>query len=452
MKKVSVIAAAVVAALSVGSAFADDKVEQGWQVNGYGHLLYNAGESLRLSDTWKHRDAYRAAGAAFSGNPTQVEFSVARGDNYDNGSWSKYVLKAEYGNHEDHPEFGNGRGWYNSSSGNEEFDQSGAFAIKEAYVQLGDLSFFAEGTNIWAGQRYLNRQAGIISKEFWKQSSGVGAGIEYNNKGIAIISADANIGYDGKAGETTNGERWGQSTTMTTVDLYWNGFEALGGRFDFDIKFMDRVNLEDRVDGGGNPVVDDKADSGVGAAITFHSSYYGFDGWSTTGLTYGKDLAAIKGVNFGKWSDMNEGDTSLFFTSYGVANITDQLQFGSELVYWNIDNDDLGQVWGADGGVTRIMAAVTPSYKVNDNFRMEAVLTYSYEDHGQPGTWGRTEGDTTFYTATLAPVFTVNADYWGRPQIKPYVTYMSSSDDSYEWSGDAKGNETRVGVEAEIWF
>ncbi|MCG6369062.1 maltoporin, partial [Vibrio fluvialis] len=93
MRKVSVIAAAVVASLAAGSSFAEDKVNQGWQINGYGHLLYNAGQSLALNESYEHRRDYRAAGASFSGNPNQVEFTVTRGDNYDNGAWSKYVLK-----------------------------------------------------------------------------------------------------------------------------------------------------------------------------------------------------------------------------------------------------------------------------------------------------------------------------------------------------------------------
>ncbi len=41
MKKVSIVAAAVISTLAIGAAHADDKVQQGWQVNGYGHLLYH---------------------------------------------------------------------------------------------------------------------------------------------------------------------------------------------------------------------------------------------------------------------------------------------------------------------------------------------------------------------------------------------------------------------------
>ncbi|WP_275724608.1 carbohydrate porin [Vibrio furnissii] len=435
MRKVSVIAAAVVASLAAGSSFAEDKVNQGWQINGYGHLLYNAGQSLALNESYEHRRDYRAAGASFSGNPNQVEFTVTRGDNYDNGAWSKYVLKTEYGNNE-----GSGRGFYTSSSGSEGFGESGQLEFKEAYVELGDLSYFPEGLSIWAGKRYLNRQAGIITKEFWKQSSGVGGGIQYKDMGIAVVSADAGDSYNSKLG---NVDANGSSTTLTSVDLYYYGVDALSGRFDFDAKIMSRKNVDE----------DNTAKDGYGLAVTYSRDYYGLDGWTTTALTYGSGIASTKGVNFGQWNGgWDKDDESIFLTSYGVLNVTDNLQIGTELVYWKLYNDTKDQVWGSEDGVDRFFFGATPSYKFNENFRLETTLTYAVESLGNGSDWGREKADTSFYTATIAPVFTVNADYFGRPQIKPYVTYMKSSEDNYGWSNDAKGDETRFGVEAEIWF
>ncbi len=444
MKKVSVIAAAVASTLMAGSVLAEDKVQEGWQVNGYGHLLYNVGQSLQLNESWEHRRDYRAAGAAFSGNPNQVEFTVTKGNNYENGAWSKYVLKTEYGNNEG----GNGRGYYTSSGGNEGHLQSGQFEFKEAYVELGDLSFFKEGMSIWAGQRYLNRQAGIITKEYWKQSSGIGGGLQYNNMGVAIVSADAGDGYCDSNGNTLNGKNCqldsnGSSKTMSSVDLYYYGLEGLGGRFDFDAKFQFRENVEASGD----------AEDGIGLSVTYSRDYYGLDGWSLTALTYGQGTAATKGVNFGSWNGgWHEDDTSIFLTSYGVMNVTENLQLGTEIVYWDLSNDTTDSVWGSEDGLSRLFIGATPSYKVNENFRMEATFTYALESIGNASDWGREDADTSFYSATLAPVFTVNADYWGRPQIKPYVTYMKSSDDDYRWSEGNLGDETRVGIEAEIWF
>ncbi|SHO58662.1 carbohydrate porin [Vibrio quintilis] len=446
MKKISLIAIAVSSALLAGSAVANNKVTEGWTVNGYGHLLYNVGESLSLNDSYHHRRDYHAAGAAFSGNPTQVEFTITKGHNYDSGSWSKYVLKTEYGNSEG----GNGRGFYTSSSGNEAHLESGQLELKEAYIELGDLAYFADGLSLWAGQRYLNRQSGIITKEFWKQSSGVGAGVQYHNAGFAVMSADPGEGSCQLSGSESDAnakqctlDSQGRSTTVTSADFYYYGVEALDGRFDFDLKLMSREHVDE----------DETAEKGYGAAITYSRDYYGFDGWSTTAITYGKGVAANRGVNFGQWSgNWQKDDRSIFLTSYGVANVTDHLQIGTEITYWDLDNTSTHSVWGSEDGLSRLIMGVTPSYKVNDNFRMEAVMTYALESLGADGTWGREDADTSFYTVTLAPVFTVNADYWGRPQIKPYISYMKSSDSGYAWTTGGNDDETRFGIEAEIWF
>lgn len=452
MKKISVVAIAVTSALLAGHTLAaddttnNDKVAEGWTINGYGHLLYNVGESLSLDDSYVHRRDYHAAGAAFSGNPNQVEFTVTKGHNNENGSWSQYVLKTEYGNNEG----GNGRGFYTSSSGNEGHLESGELEVKEAYVELGDLAYFAEGTSIWAGQRYLNRQSGIITKEFWKQSSGVGAGIQYHNAGFAVLSADPGEGdcqLSGTQKDTNakqcNLDAQNRSTTVTSADFYYYGVEALSGKFDFDIKIMSRKHVDE----------DDTAQKGVGAAITYSRDYYGLDGWSTSAISYGTGVSANRGVNFGQWSgNWKKDDKSWFFTSYGVANVTEKLQLGTEVTYWQLDNNKTNEVWGSTDGLSRLIIGVTPSYKINENFRLESVLTYALESIGKASDWGRENKDTHFYTATLSPVFTVNSDYWGRPQIKPYVTYMKSSENSYAWSKGGNDDETRVGVEAEIWF
>ncbi|MDK9759140.1 carbohydrate porin, partial [Vibrio sp. D173a] len=43
-------------------------------------------------------------------------------------------------------------------------------------------------------------------------------------------------------------------------------------------------------------------------------------------------------------------------------------------------------------------------------------------------------------------------DYFGRPQIKPYVTYVTSDDEAAGLGVDGEKSETILGVHAEIWF
>ncbi|MFA0464561.1 carbohydrate porin, partial [Vibrio sp. 10N.261.45.F1] len=93
-------------------------------------------------------------------------------------------------------EYGNGNSYAYSSEGGQKKNDDSQFEVKEAFVELGGI--LGEDTSIWGGQRYLNRAAGLLSGEFWKQSSGIGAGIQTklagHTAGIAYVMADPDAG------------------------------------------------------------------------------------------------------------------------------------------------------------------------------------------------------------------------------------------------------------------
>ncbi len=456
MKKLP-LAAAILAAFSSFAALASetglkatDILTQGWEVHGYASMNYrlNNGQSL---DSEFGKPDYKTAGT-FAQSSAQVEFVVKKHDEYANGVTSDFIVRAEYGN---------GDSYYYSSPGSQKLNDTGQFEIKEAYVAIGNLPYLPAYSEIWAGRRYLNRAAGALSGEFWKQSSGSGAGFEmpfnqYERGGFAVVSADPEAGAYSFI--CANGENVGSATcdtivpstladgertTVTSYDFYYYGVPAFGGSLDFDLKIMRRASQDPLVEGNS-------AERGVGVSITYNRDFYGFDGWSQTGLAYGTGLAANRGVNFGSWSTLVDTDEALFFTSYGVANVGSRWQIGTELTWFQA----FDTLFGAKG-LERGIAAVRPSYKVNDNFRLEFTGSYGYEN-GDAGYWGRT-GDaikSEIYNAEIASVFTVNSDYFGRPQIKPYVSYIRADDvTSAQIIGIQNGkDETIVGVHAEIWF
>nr|WP_286196490.1 carbohydrate porin [Thalassotalea sp. G20_0] len=411
-----------------------DILTDGWQVNGYIRAGWRLNENGTSTSNEYGKPDYRLAGTTGK-NPNQVEFNISKNTTFANGVWSQLGVRAEYGNG-DHS--------FYSSSGSEdsgkENDDKGAFEVKEAFIRLGGFSYLPENAEIWAGRRFLNREAGILSGEFWKQSSGVGFGYEQNGNGIAVVSVDAGDGVPKAEGKTIH-----------SVDFYSYNHNALGGSFNFDLKVMTA--------GESSNFADNEATNGIGAAITYKRDYYGMSGWTTTALAYGQGLAANRGVNFGQWStgtsttDRDDG-TSIFFTSYGVMNINDSWQMGSEFTYLHGD-----KIWGlgtnpaAEGDtVDRMLMAVRPTYKVNDNFRWEFTGSYGMEKSN----WGLEENKIDVYAAEIAAVFTVNSDYFGRPQIKPFVTFMTKDESNGNdgmWGNDNFGKKTyQYGVEAEIWF
>ncbi|MCG9649249.1 carbohydrate porin [Vibrio brasiliensis] len=470
MKKVSVIAAAVASALMAGSVLAEtevaldvvsgdeaapvvekvngtDVLTDGWEVHGYASMNARVvdGETV---DTEFGKPDYKTAGT-HGKSTNQVEFVIKKHTEHANGVWSDFVVRTEYGN---------GNSYAYSSPGSQKDNTTAQFEVKETFVEIGGLSYLGEDTSIWGGQRYLNRAAGLLSGEFWKQSSGVGAGLQTklggNTAGIAYVMADPDAGSadsyaidctqeDGSVSTNPNECKVSKNgaaerTTLSSVDLYYYGVDVGFGSLDFDFKYISQANK------------DSSSEDGFGAAITLNSSYYGLDGWTQTALSYGKGTAQNRGVNFGSWSGGDDNAESIFFTSYGVLNISDSWQMGSEFTYFAA----LDELFTAKD-LKRYIAAVRPSYKVNDNLRLEFTGSYAHEE-GADGYWGRSGDDveSDIFNAEIAAAFTVNADYFGRPQIKPYVSYISADDEaSASQLGIKDGkSETVIGVHTEIWF
>ncbi|PSW20516.1 maltoporin [Photobacterium sanctipauli] len=433
------VAAALLTALTsynVAAESATDIITDGWEIHGYGSMNLRYDENFATFDGDMGKEDYRYANTATSESTNQVEFVIKKHTEFQNGVYSDFVIRSEYGN-------GNTHAY--SSEGSQKTDTDAMFEIKEAYVALGNLPYLPANSEIWAGQRFLNRSAGILTGEFWKQSSGVGAGFETNlesghKTGVAIVSVDPDAGKVDKLDERQ---------TATSLDFYYYGVQALGGSFDFDLKLMraSRTNPE---------VGSDDADRGIGGSITYNRDFYGFDGWSQTAVGYGTGLATNRGVNFGSWSGggaFSEDSKSLFITSYGVANIGENWQLGTEITYWAPEN--INWVTGADGAredeVERLIFAARPTYKVNDNLRLEFTGSYAIEDTGEVATsWGRSEQKNSFYSLEAATVFTVNADYFGRPQIKPYVTWFGAENEDAAINGEK--SQFVFGIHSEIWF
>ena len=439
MKKVSLIAAAVTTALMAGSVYAEevaldvtsgdeamevevanptDVIADGWEIHGYMSSNVRVVDGKTV-DTEFGKPDYKTAGT-HGKSTNQVEFVVKKHSEYQNGVWADYVLRTEYGN---------GNSYAYSSSGNQKNNTTAQFEVKEAFVELGGI--LGEDTSIWGGQRFLNRAAGILSGEFWKQSSGIGAGIQTklggNTAGIAYMMADTDDSINNGA----------DRATLSSLDLYYYGVDAGIGSLDFDFKY-------------GQQALDGENDDGFGASVTLNTSYYGLDGWTQNAIAYGKGVMQNRGVNFGGWAGGDDNAESLFLTSYGVLNISERIQLGTEVTYFTA----LDQLFTAEG-LTRYIVAARPSYKLNDNVRLEATASYGHEE-GDEGYWGRT-GDaveSNIINLEVATAFTANSDYFGRPQVKPYISYIKADDEaSAALIGIENGKDQFVfGVHTEIWF
>ena len=458
------ISAAVAMALASASTFAADT--NSWEFHGYGRLggQWDGHGANAMGDYGK--SSYRTMTSADENN-NQVEIQAKKRFQVKGKTWADFVTRAEYGNvracsgTDDKPTCKSY--FYSSSSSEHDPSNEGNFELKEAYIDMGGFSLFGNDASVWAGQRFTNRTQGLLSKEFWKQSSGVGAGIKVGSGGFDIVSADPGEGLGGKdkdgnvVGEA--GTDQVNRTTLTSFNAYYYGVTPgfISGSFDFDLKYMKRANTNET-----NASIDAGAEDGLGGAITYNRDYYGLKGWSQTGIAYGEGLAANRGVNFGHWSsDFGKDSKGVFLTSYGVAEVTRDFQLGSEVTYWAPEH-----VWG-NVDVERFIIGFQPSYKLSENLR--AIVTGSYASEkvttqdGKPG-WGFKDNKFEYYSAEAAIAYSVDSDYFGRPQIKPYVAWVNGVGEG-TWDGKKSEHyaaerlgltgtnaEVFYGVEAEVWF
>lgn len=361
-------------------------------------------------------------------NPAnQFELVGTKRFSSDNGAQGRLDFRLEYGNGTP------GESYFYSSSGGE--GKENFFELKEAYVTLEKLDFLPEGSSVWAGRKFYGRDSTSGSGEFWKQSSGVGFGYETNKFAVALVGADLD--------KTANAP---DRRTALALDTRIKNIKVPGGSVEAQVNLYSQKNAKDAVEGGNK----DTADSGVGVGLTYNiNKWYGVkDGWSKAAIAYGTGMGAYAcgGLNFGSWvGGAHEDSNSLFLTTYGMVNLSNKLQMGTEATILTGD-----KMYGQET-LTRAGATLSPSYKVSKNLRLTADASVGMQKLDNYDGWGRSE-ETEIRTAlTLAPVITINNDFYGRPQIKPFVTFGQTSDDKVNlYDGEQSG--TFFGVVAEVWF
>lgn len=415
-----------------------EKEADKWEVHGYASLQYRSTSDFSSSATTFGKGDFFLGIPGTGESANQVELVTKRKFEGKNGVWGNLNLRAEYGN---------GDSYYYSSSGSEHDNGKGNFELKEAFVDMGGFDFLHKDSIIWAGRRFVNRNSTALSGEFFKQSSGVGFGYGFRGFQANIVAVDPGA-ENGKATSEVYGHG---RRTVTAFDLNYNGIKVPGGSLDIGGKYYIQPNAQKNKNNESKD--ETKAKDGFGVGVVYNTKYYGFDGWAQHSVNYGRDIGAhaTGGMNFGQWTDgaVKKAEV-LLATSGGVHNINDSWQLGTEATVMYGD-----KLYGLSGNLTRAGISIQPSYKVNDNFRMvfgATVGLQKIEDH--KNNWGGQEKETQYrYGLSLAPTFTADSDFFGRPQIQPYVTWLHSNF-STGFGGDLKKEKSQVifGVKSEVWF
>lgn len=392
-----------------------------FEFHGYARsgMLLNAERGLRKGSSLNRN----LIGRLGNEQETYAEFELVKGWRMENGSWAKFhaMLDTESGSLND-----------NSGSGDNGWDGSDIRA-RQVFVEMGNLPSFTgafKESTLWAGRRYYNRRDIHITDMYYTNFSGTGAGIQNVKVGSGALSVavlgneNTDVAYEfienGEEKERIDG------TVIGTVI----GYNV--GNWEFDLA---AAKSQDNDDLGK-----DRAKDGYGLFGQYNiGSYYGLtSGFSKVFAQAGTGIASGWSLgNLGRNAGADKDDKSYRIGTWGLANLNNDWDlFTVATVKYDDSNDN----------VTTANFAMRPVYKINQNFELQFEAGIGYEEVNRNNA---PDSDATFYKLTVAPTFKLDTNFWARPEIRTFVSYLGSDE---KIVNDDQKNGINVGVQAEVWF
>ena len=304
--------------------------------------------------------------------------------------------------------------------------ENDSFKTRQFYVDITP----NDGVTYWAGKRYYAREDIHINDYYIKDFSGTGAGIQNIKLGsgtadVAIIATDSGIHPE----YTLHGK---YSTGPWTFELAGHTMKP-------------------------NSATKDKDTTGWGTqgAVSYNlPGFYGFNdnGNSKIVLQGGVGLGAASGLGrAASWGGNTRKDAiSLNLITYGQSNLSDKWQIMPELGYRYDKNfsgiKDLSQHW--------VTAGVRASNPITSHFAMQYETGIDYVKVHQQG---KKALDSGLLKLTVAPTLKLDTEnFWGRPEIRAFVTYGHGFGDAkiVRVDSDGKGHNKGIlfGIQTEVWF
>ena len=149
------------------------------------------------------------------------------------------------------------------------------------------------------------------------------------------------------------------------------------------------------------------------------------------------------------WGDSRKDAVSVNLITYGQANLSDRWQIMPELGYRYDKN-----FWGTkDQRQQWVTAGVRVANPITSHFAMQYETGIDYVKVRK----GQTNYDSGLFKLTVAPTLKLDTgNFWGRPEIRAFVTYGRGFGDKkiIRTDLDGKGHNKGVlfGVQTEVWF
>jgi maltoporin len=319
--------------------------------------------------------------------------------------------------------------------------QGNDFALRQAFVEGGNVIQSVPDMRFWAGQRYYQRHDIHINDFYFLDMSGYGGGVEDVPVGNFGKVALAWLGGSVDGYETDHGDVAKQNIDLRLYDvtvplgkltLWLNYANTRGGE------------VNNVFNPGGTPL---QIQSSSGWAVglihrTLEEKLWG--GYNEFSIQYGEGAA----YNFASTLDSSGPDLD----DASRFRVTDQItiqpwrHFSMQLVGLYEDTKYGGpnsrNLWASTG--------VRPIYHFNDRFSVALETGVDWTKSDPLGTEG------SLWKITLAPQVSRGGRFFSRPVIRLFVTYAVWSDDFKGLVGGTPyANATdglSYGIQAEAWW
>ena len=317
--------------------------------------------------------------------------------------------------------------------------QGNDFALRQAYVEAGNVFQSVPDIRFWAGQRYYRRHDIHINDFYYLDMSGYGGGIE-----------DVPVGQIGKfafawlGGSVDNYATDSGNVAKQNFDLRLYDVKAPFGKVTFwgDYSYTDGGDLRNPVAGG--PV--EVQSTGGWALGLIHRTDDGklWGGYNEFTVQYGQGAA----YNFASTLDASGPDLDEAWRFRVTDHITIQPSphFSMQLVGLYEDTE----FGGPNSRNQWASAGVRPIYHLTDRFSLALETGIDWAKSDSLGTEG------ALWKITFAPQISRGGKFFSRPVIRPFVTWGIWSDDfEGQIGGNAYENATdglSYGIQAEAWW
>jgi maltoporin len=320
--------------------------------------------------------------------------------------------------------------------------QGNDFALRQAFIEGGNIFQSSPDIRIWAGQRYYQRMDIHINDFYYLDMSGYGAGIQDVPLGSFSKLSLAWLGGSVDDYATDHGR-----VAKQNLDLRLTDIKVPLGKLTFWFDFSNTRGGEVRNvfnEDGSN--LDIQSSSGWAIGLfhrTGEEAFFG--GYNQLSLEYGEGAA----YNFASTLDSSGpylGDAWHF-------RVTDHftIQPSPHFALQAVGVYDKIHYGGPDSDNRWISVGARPVYFFNDRFSMALEAGVDWVKSEPLGKDGH------LWKVTFAPIqISLGQKFFSRPQLRAYVTYAG-------WSNDFKGsiggipyeNDTRglsYGIQAEAWW